>query len=342
MLFGSGSRNEVRLKIAAFVPVLFALASCGNVTATARGGTDGDTGTGGAAGTGGGGSTIGGGGVAIDVDVDGGTAAGPSLITDAGPYELPADYTATNIGGYKLGDPIVPDTPPNAPSGNDCNAIVGVVRDFKDNDEPGGHPDFETYLGRTASPGMVEAVLGADQKPVYSLDGPFEGPRSNGQQATGPAEFHQWYHNTEGVNLPYVIFFSFAPNGNVYTFQSTSFFPLDGTGFGNDGRDHNFHFTTEIHTEFKYNGGETFSFTGDDDLWVFVNGKLAIDLGGVHPQLSATLNLDASAANLGIQAGNIYPLDLFHAERHTSHSNFRVDTNLQFTNCGIIIDEVVR
>ena len=34
-----------------------------------------------------------------------------------------------------------------------------------------------------------------------------------------------------------------------------------------------------------------------------------------------------------------YDLDLFHAERHTNESNFRVDTNLAFVNCGTIIDE---
>jgi fibro-slime domain-containing protein len=38
--------------------------------------------------------------------------------------------------------------------------------------------------------------------------------------------------------------------------------------------------------------------------------------------------------------GNVYPLDLFHAERHPNQSNFRVDTDLEFVNCGIILPEV--
>jgi fibro-slime domain-containing protein len=99
-------------------------------------------------------------------------------------------------------------------------------------------------------------------------------------------------------------------------------------GFGEEGQPHNFHFTTEIHTRFTYRGGERFTFTGDDDLWLFINDRLAIDLGGLHPQLSATVDLDASAAALGLEAGETYPMDIFHAERHTDASNFHVETTI--------------
>ena len=57
-------------------------------------------------------------------------------------------------------------------------------------------------------------------------------------------------------------------------------------------------------------------------------GALAIDLGGLHPQLSATVDLDASAAELGIAVGNRYAMDIFHAERHTDASNFHVETTI--------------
>jgi fibro-slime domain-containing protein len=142
--------------------------------------------------------------------------------------------------------------------------------------------------------------------------------------------------------MPYFVYLFFVPNGIVFTFDSNSFFPLDGTGWGNQGRAHNYHFTTEVHTEFAYKGGETFRFTGDDDLFVFINRRLAIDLGGVHAAVSDQVDLDARAQELGIETGKIYPLDLFHAERHTTESNFRVDTNLQFTNCGIIVPGDIR
>lgn len=75
---------------------------------------------------------------------------------------------------------------------------------------------------------------------------------------------------------------------------------------------------------------------------MFINDRLAIDLGGLHPSQSDEVSLDEAAGALGITRGGVYPLDLFHAERHTSESNFRIDTNLQFVDCGVIVDDPVR
>ena len=70
--------------------------------------------------------------------------------------------------------------------------------------------------------------------------------------------------------------------------------------------------------------GQTFTFTGDDDLWVFVNNNLALDLGSVHEPMTATINFDAMAATLGLTGAGTYNMDIFHAERQTTRSSFRV------------------
>jgi cysteine-rich repeat protein len=58
---------------------------------------------------------------------------------------------------------------------------------------------------------------------------------------------------------------------------------------------------------------------------VFINHQLAVDIGGLHSEQNRSVQLDAAkAAALGLQAGKIYEIVLFHAERHTSASNFNL------------------
>ena len=109
-----------------------------------------------------------------------------------------------------------------------------------------------------------------------------------------------------------------------YHFFSDAYFPIDGMGFGNEGNAHNFHFCSHVHTAFAYHGAGTFSFTGDDDVWVFINNQLAVDLGGLHNPMTDTVDLTTFCPQGNCLAdGNMYPLDVFHCERAPSGSPFQ-------------------
>lgn len=196
------------------------------------------------------------------------------------------------------------------------NVLHGTVRDFSDT-----HPDFEKF--NDDDPDIVSGALGEDGTPVYA------DPNGTTLTTTGKANFDQWFHDTPGVNLSIPLVVQLVPLTGGLSYDNDAFFPIDDELLGNEGREHNFHFTIEAHGHFRYKGGEVFSFTGDDDLWAFINGHLVMDLGGVHGAKTGDVVLD----DLDLGVGKVYSLDIFFAERHTSKSTFHIHL-LGFNLCN--------
>src|SRR6185369_3467544 len=104
-----------------------------------------------------------------------------------------------------------------------------------------------------------------------------------------------------------------AGASGTFSYDTAFFFPIDDELFAADPNDpdkgpfksddqmvRNFHFTYELHTTFRYDPGNVFTFRGDDDVFVYVNDKLAVNLGGIHVPMQGKISLDTGRVELTV------------------------------------------
>ena len=245
--------------------------------------------------------------------------------------------------------------------------LKGKVRDFVESNptRTPAHPHFYGTRAHQDGCSSQEAGINIAQADIDTTNdigdtavfkGDNRGPKlvspldAKVEQCFDPVgRFGDWYNDrpTGDVNRSFLIDIRFVRNATtgVYEYFDDNFFPIDnGQTFralgpnapyghllpGGDAG-HNYGFTMEFHANFTYFKGtaQTFTFRGDDDVWVFINGKRVIDLGGIHAAQDGAFNLDAIAAATGLQDSTLYPLDFFFAERHTTTSKLRITTTLE-------------
>ena len=132
---------------------------------------------------------------------------------------------------------------------------------------------------------------------------------------------------------------------------TVGFYPLDKLGYEQSGlltktsaidATHNGGFTLRGESQFVYNKDSNlyFTFTGDDDVYMYINGVLALDLGGAHGRNSKTVNLnDLDATKYGLKEGQVATFTFFYMERCSDASTFGIKTNMELVQRAINVEK---
>ena len=208
----------------------------------------------------------------------------------------------------------------------------------------------------TSQPRVLDGGAAASQTDCLSLEGQgyTQVPGSCKADSSGTYKAKYLVRKTDGNPL------FFPVDGDSFTpasermaatippyYDESQTWPYDTDAAGNRVL-HNFSFTSEIQSWFRYDASKTYTldFMGDDDVWVFINQKLVVDLGGIHTPVDGSLVIDTSGkctttvtptehpgspststkqtTTLALEDGKVYEIAVFQAERQSNSSTLLI------------------
>lgn len=237
---------------------------------------------------------------------------------------------------------------------DDVLELIGIVRDFLPS-----HPDFDVVPPQGYGQYMwnVATTLGEHGRPVY-VGGGFkvqqharddsgrdicwtlydqargDSPAVAGNPDDGSVEsaesFDEWFRDIPGVNMSMLHTVAGSRRDDdeyegMYEINIPQFYPIDGMLLGNDSN-HNRFFTYVIVAEFEYDADADYQmyFKSDDDAWLFIDGLMVADLGGINGSSEQWIELD----RLDLVDGQTYRMRLLKTDRSDASCRFHLVTDV--------------